>query len=171
MALHCRCCCRWRSICGGIVTSCLPQHDCSDCRAAVISIVPPLQVAETRNSLVGYRHPVSRARDSTKILRLRLIHHRQKIPICRTAGGGDASPLPPPWIRHWSYDWICHLNSRPNSSDWISQLNCRPTFNDRIIVKLIRNSIGQDSSRPTSYDWIGQLSSCRTSGGWISQES
>ena len=60
--------------------------------------MPPLQAAETRNKLsliVGYRNPVSRARDSTKILRLRLIHHRQKIPICRTSGGGDASPILP----------------------------------------------------------------------------
>jgi len=61
-------------------------------------------------------------------------------------------PMSNDWIteeswRPTSLDWICHLNSRPNFSDWIS-----PMFNDWIIVKLVRNSIGQDSSRPTSLD-------------------
>jgi len=71
--------------------SCLPQHDCSDCRADYPSCLHcKLQILAI--SLVGYRNPVSRARDSTKILRLRLIHHRQKIPICQTAGGGGMHP-------------------------------------------------------------------------------
>jgi len=57
-----------------------------------VSIVPPLQAAETRNRFVGYRNPVCRARDSAKILHLRLIHHRQKIPICRWGMHPPSSP-------------------------------------------------------------------------------
>jgi len=70
-----------------------------------LSIVPLLQAAETRNTFVGYLNPVCRARDSAKILRLRLIHHRQKIPICRWRMHSPILPLDPPRWHTWGMVW------------------------------------------------------------------
>ena len=57
-----------------------------------------LQAAETRNRFVGYRNLVCRARDSAKILRWRLLRHRQKIHICRWGDASPILPLDPPLI-------------------------------------------------------------------------
>jgi len=58
--------------------------------------VPPLQAAETRNKLSWVPQPGFSCTWFHKNPTFATHTSPTKIPTCRTAGGGDASPHPPP---------------------------------------------------------------------------